>query len=63
MTAKTHGQPAVTTSIGKELNVFAERLKKQIKQLIWPFGGPELGAQTSEIDPWGVFDKESDFEV
>lgn len=34
MISKTHGQPAVTTSMGKELRVFSERIKKQLNQLI-----------------------------
>jgi adenylosuccinate lyase len=32
--AHTHGQPASPTRLGKELNVFAERLKKQLEQLV-----------------------------
>lgn len=31
--ARTHGQPAVPTTFGKEINVFATRLARQIKQL------------------------------
>lgn len=33
MLARTHGQPASPTSVGKEFKVFASRLKRQIKQL------------------------------
>lgn len=33
MLARTHGQPAVPTTIGKEIVVFATRLNKQIRQL------------------------------
>ena len=33
MLARTHGQPAVPTTLGKEMVVFATRLDKQIKQL------------------------------
>ena len=33
MLARTHGQPASPTILGKEINVFAERLKKQISLL------------------------------
>lgn len=33
MLARTHGQPASPTSLGKELYVFVERLQKQIAQL------------------------------
>ena len=33
MLAKTHGQPASPTRVGKEFNVFAVRLEEQIRQL------------------------------
>jgi len=33
MLARTHGQPATPTTVGKEFYVFVERLKQQIKQL------------------------------
>lgn len=33
MLARTHGQPASPTTVGKEFKVFAERLKRQLKQL------------------------------
>lgn len=33
MLAHTHGQPASPTTLGKEINVFTERLKQQIKLL------------------------------
>jgi adenylosuccinate lyase len=33
MLARTHGQPATPTTVGKELYVFVDRLKQQIKQL------------------------------
>lgn len=33
MLAHTHGQPASPTTVGKELYVFAERLRQQIRQL------------------------------
>ena len=33
MLAKTHGQPASPTRVGKEFYVFYERLEKQIKQV------------------------------
>jgi adenylosuccinate lyase len=44
MLARTHGQPASPTSLGKELHVFTERLNiqfEQIKQSVWAakFGG------------------------
>ncbi|MFN7913438.1 MAG: adenylosuccinate lyase [Bacteroidota bacterium] len=33
MLAKTHGQPASPTNLGKEIQVFVERLRKQVQQL------------------------------
>ncbi len=33
MCARTHGQPATPTTLGKEIKVFANRLSKQIKKL------------------------------
>ena len=44
MMSRTHGQPAVTTSMGKEIKVFYSRLYKQLKKLVeytWStkFGG------------------------
>lgn len=33
MLARTHGQPATPTTVGKEIYVFVERLRHQIKQL------------------------------
>lgn len=33
MLARTHGQPASPTTFGKELKIFGERLKRQLKQL------------------------------
>jgi len=44
MLARTHGQPASPTRLGKEIKVFAARLKEQLKQfeaVEWPakFGG------------------------
>jgi adenylosuccinate lyase len=33
MLARTHGQPASPTSLGKEFKVFSERIKEQLKQL------------------------------
>jgi len=33
MLAKTHGQPASPTNLGKEIRVFSERMKKQLDQL------------------------------
>lgn len=45
MLAKTHGQPASPTTLGKEINVFVYRLKEQIKLLeTVPFTGKFGGA-------------------
>ena len=33
MLAKTHGQPASPTNLGKEIRVFSERIKGQLEQL------------------------------
>ena len=33
MLARTHGQPATPTTLGKEFNVFSARLKRQLEQL------------------------------
>jgi len=43
--ARTHGQPASPTTLGKEIGVFASRLKNQIDQLIkMPLNGKFGGA-------------------
>ncbi len=45
MLAKTHGQPASPTRLGKEVQVFSERLEKQFKQaLAVPFSAKFGGA-------------------
>ncbi len=45
MLARTHGQPASPTRLGKELYVFVERLEKQIAQLLQqPYSGKFGGA-------------------
>jgi len=45
MLAYTHGQPASPTNLGKEINVFAERLRQQIRLLkSIPFTGKFGGA-------------------
>jgi adenylosuccinate lyase len=62
--ARTHGQPASPTRLGKEIEVFVERIKNQKKMLIeLPFGAKFSGATGNfnahhvaypEID-WKVF--------
>jgi adenylosuccinate lyase len=45
MLARTHGQPASPTLLGKELMVFVERIEKQVEQLIHiPFSAKFGGA-------------------
>lgn len=45
MLAKTHGQPASPTRLGKEIQVFSERIEKQLKQAIAvPFSAKFGGA-------------------
>ncbi len=45
MLARTHGQPASPTRLGKELNVFTERLENQFKMLeLLPFSAKFGGA-------------------
>ena len=45
MLAHTHGQPASPTTLGKEIMVFAERIKNQLQQLSYiPFTGKFGGA-------------------
>ncbi len=45
MLAKTHGQPASPTTLGKEIEVFAYRLREQVKALAQvPFSGKFGGA-------------------
>ena len=45
MLAKTHGQPASPTLLGKEIAVFIERLERQLEQLIEvPYSGKFGGA-------------------
>ncbi len=50
MLAKTHGQPASPTRLGKEINVFVERLNVQIKQLTSiPFSA-KFGGATGNLN-------------
>jgi adenylosuccinate lyase len=45
MLARTHGQPAIPTILGKEIRVFIERIENQIEQLILiPFSAKFGGA-------------------
>ncbi|MDR1199736.1 MAG: adenylosuccinate lyase [Prevotellaceae bacterium] len=50
MLARTHGQPASPTRLGKEINVFIERLDKQIAQLkTVPFSA-KFGGATGNLN-------------
>ena len=54
MLAKTHGQPASPTKVGKEFLVFAERLDKQISQLeAIPFSA-KFGGATGNFNAHNV---------
>ena len=56
MLAKTHGQAASPTKLGKELNVFVVRLKEQIKQLnAIPFSAKFGGATGNLNAPYIAF--------
>jgi adenylosuccinate lyase len=49
MLARTHGQPASPTRLGKELLVFSERLLKQVSQLAMCHTAPNLAALRATI--------------
>lgn len=50
MLAKTHGQPASPTRLGKEIQVFEERIQKQIEQLkLIPFSA-KFGGATGNLN-------------
>lgn len=50
MLARTHGQPASPTTIGKEFYVFAERLEKQIKLLETIPSSAKFGGATGNFN-------------
>jgi adenylosuccinate lyase len=50
MLAHTHGQPASPTRLGKEMNVFTERLKKQLEQLITIPYSAKFGGATGNFN-------------
>ncbi len=61
MLAKTHGQPASPTRLGKEIQVFAERLTKQINQLkAVPFSA-KFGGATGNLNAHNVAFPEYDW--
>ena len=50
MLARTHGQPASPTSLGKELKVFVERLEQQIKLLDTVCHAAKFGGATGNFN-------------
>ncbi len=50
MLAKTHGQPASPTRLGKEIQVFAERLKVQREQLVTVSYSAKFGGATGNFN-------------
>lgn len=50
MLARTHGQPASPTFLGKELDVFIVRLKRQIEQLQHATFGAKFGGATGNLN-------------
>ena len=59
MLARTHGQPASPTSLGKEMMVFVERLEGQIDQLLnIPFAGGATGNFNAHHVAFGHIDWE-----
>ena len=61
MLARTHGQPASPTVLGKEIHVFVERLRKQIDQLkAIPFSA-KFGGATGNLNAHYVAYPEKDW--
>lgn len=61
MLARTHGQPASPTVLGKEIHVFVERLRKQIDQLkAVPFSA-KFGGATGNLNAHYVAYPEKDW--
>lgn len=54
MLAKTHGQPASPTRLGKEIRVFSERLKIQLSQLIEVPFSAKFGGATGNLNAHNV---------
>lgn len=54
MLAKTHGQPASPTLLGKELMVFVERLKKQLESLKNIPAAAKFGGATGNLNAHNV---------
>ncbi|CAD7967024.1 unnamed protein product [Amoebophrya sp. A120] len=61
MLARTHGQPATPTKLGKEIMVFVERLERQMKQLeTIPFTG-KFGGATGGLNAHAVAYRDIDW--
>lgn len=61
MLAKTHGQPASPTMLGKELMVFAERIENQVQQFSYiPFTG-KFGGATGNFNAHYVAYRKTDW--
>ncbi|MBE0649789.1 MAG: adenylosuccinate lyase [Bacteroidales bacterium] len=63
MLARTHGQPASPTRLGKEIFVFVERLDKQVQSLnAIPFSG-KFGGATGNMNAHAVCYPKTDWET
>lgn len=61
MLAKTHGQPASPTRLGKEIMVFVERLKKQKEQLLQIPYSAKFGGATGNFNAHYIAYQEYDW--
>ncbi len=61
MLARTHGQPASPTTLGKEINVFVERLKKQKNSLLIIPRSSKFGGATGNFNAHQVAYPEIDW--
>ena len=61
MLARTHGQPASPTRLGKEIEVFAARLESQIKQLKGVLFSAKFGGATGNMNAHHVAYPEIDW--
>jgi adenylosuccinate lyase len=61
MLARTHGQPASPTNLGKEIKVFSERIKKQLDQLKVVPWSAKFGGATGNFNAHAVTYPEIDW--
>lgn len=61
MLARTHGQPASPTTVGKELQVFAARLKEQLHMLVTLPYSAKFGGATGNFNAHHVAYPETDW--